>query len=152
MRIVRWEPFREIEAMQNEMRRLLGQTEGERGGTWMPPVDVSETERELVLSFDLPGISQDEINVELDDGTLTISGERQRRQEEQGEGFYRVERRYGGLSRSIPLPPGVDEEGIRADYRDGVLDIRVPKPQQPQPRRITIGGGGEQQQEPPPAA
>ena len=155
MRIVRWEPFRELEAMQNEMRRLLGQAGGgeggERGGAWLPPVDVSETERDLVLSFDLPGISQDAISIELDEGTLTVSGEREQRGQEEGERFYRVERRFGTFTRSIPLPPGIDEEQIKAELRDGVLQVRVPKPRAPQPRRIAIGDQQQQQQSPPAA-
>ena len=156
MRRGRWEPLRELEAMQNEMRRVFGQLagvgqagEGETG-TWLPSLDVSETDADIVLTLDLPGVPQDAIEIEVDEGTLTIAGTRERRGRE-GERFYRVERRFGSFSRSIPLPPGIDEGQIRADYRDGVLEGRVPKPRQPQPKRITIGGtGGEQ--EPPPAA
>lgn len=151
MRIVRWEPFRELDAMQGEMRRLLGQLGGAGEGrrepeseTWLPPVDVSETESDLVLAFDVPGVSQDRIDVELDDNTLTVSGTRERASVQEGERFYRAERRFGQFSRSIPLPPGIAEEEIRADLRDGVLEIRVPKPRQAQPRRIQVGGGQQQ--------
>ncbi len=143
MRIVRWEPFRELEAMQGEMRRLLGQVGGreeERGGTWMPSVDVSETEQELVLAFDVPGVPKERLNVEVEDNTLTVSGTREQMEEREGERFYRRERRFGTFSRSIPLPAGIDESQITADSRDGVLEVRIPKPQQPQPRRIEIGG------------
>jgi HSP20 family protein len=131
--------------MQNEMRRVFGQlaglgqtTEGE-AGTWLPPLDVSETESDIVLSLDLPGVAQDRIEVEVDEGTLTIGGSRERVTRE-GERFYRVERRFGTFTRSVPLPAGIDESRIQAEYRDGVLEVRVPKPAQAQPRRIQIGG------------
>jgi HSP20 family protein len=153
-----WEPLRELEAMQNEMRRVFGQItglgtaggEGE-GGTWLPPLDVSETESDLTLSLDLPGVPRESIEIEVDEGTLTITGTRERRARE-GERFYRVERRFGTFSRSVPLPPGIDDTQIRADFRDGVLDVRVPKPAEPQPRKIHIGvtgAGGEQSAGPP---
>jgi HSP20 family protein len=143
-----WEPLRELEAMQNEMRRVLGQISGlgqaggdSEGAAWLPALDVSETESEIVLVLDLPGVPQDGIDVEVDEGALTISGTRERRSQE-GERFYRVERRFGTFSRNVPLPPGVDEARIRADLRDGVLEVRIPKPEEPQPRRIRIGVSG----------
>jgi HSP20 family protein len=146
MRRGRWEPLQELEAMQNELRRVFGQMTGlgqagteAEAGTWLPPLDVSETEGEIVLTLDLPGIRQDRIEVEVDEGTLTVSGSRERVSDD-GQRFYRVERRFGAFSRSVPLPPGVDEGHIRADYNDGVLEVRVPKPAQPQPRKIQIGG------------
>ena len=147
MRGGRWEPLRELEAMQNEMRRVFGQLAGlgqstEGGaGTWLPPLDVSETESDIVLSLDLPGVEQDSIDVEVDEGTVTIGGSRERVTRE-GERFYRVERRFGTFTRSVPLPPGIDESRIQAEYRDGVLEVRIPKPAQAQPRRIQVGGTG----------
>ena len=141
----RWEPLRELEAVQNEMRRVLGQLggsspgqEGERD-VWLPPLDVSESEEEIRLVLDLPGVAQEEIAVEVDEGTLTVSGTRARERRE-GERFYRAERRVGSFGRSVPLPAGIDEGAIQADVRDGVLEIRIPKPRQPEPRRIRIGG------------
>ena len=149
MALVRWEPFRELAALQNEMSRWMG-TLGEQTGpgnggssTWLPAVDVWETEKELVLSFDLPGIPEDGIAVELDDNVLTVSGERERTKEHSSERFYRFERRYGRFSRSVTLPSGVKEDDISADYKDGVLEIRVPKPEEPKPRRIEIGSSGK---------
>jgi HSP20 family protein len=102
-------------------------------------VDVWETENELVLSFDLPGIREDQIAGELDDNVLTVSGQRERTSEHSNDRFYRFERRYGTFSRSVTLPAGVSEEAIQANYVDGVLEIRVPKPEEPKPRRIEIG-------------
>lgn len=146
--LVRWEPFREIAALQNDMGRLmsafLGQANGETTGRpWVPAVDVWETEKELVYAFDLPGTPEDKISVEFDDGALTISGERERTDEVRNEGFYRYERRFGSFSRTVGLPQGVAEDDVKADYRDGVLEIKVMKPEAPKPRRIQVGSGSD---------
>lgn len=148
MALVRWEPFRELAALQNEMSRWMGQLPGGatpgngQSSTWLPPVDVWETEDELVLSLDLPGIPEDGIAVELDDSVLTVSGQRERTAEHSSERFYRFERRFGTFSRSITLPQGVREDAIKADYRNGVLEVRVPKPEEQKPKRIQIGTTG----------
>jgi HSP20 family protein len=144
--LVRWEPFREFAALQNEMSRLVNTWaggEGDNGGTrsWVPAVDVWETESDVVYAFDLPGIPEDRVAVEVEDGTLTVTGERERTEKAEGDRFYRYERRFGSFERSIGLPQGVKEDEIKADYKDGVLEIRVPKPEQAKPRRIQIGGG-----------
>jgi len=144
--LVRWEPFREIAALQNDMGRLmsafLGQGDGETTGrTWVPAVDVWETENELVYAFDLPGIPEDKIAVEFDDGALTVSGERERVDEVKNDRSYRFERRFGSFSRSVALPQGVTEDDVKADYRDGVLQVTVKKPETPKPRRIEVGSG-----------
>jgi HSP20 family protein len=148
--LVRWEPFRELAGLQNEMARLMntafaGEGDGRSQQAWVPAVDVWENEGELVYAFDLPGIEKDRISVELDDGALTVSAERERTDEVKDERFYRFERRFGSFTRTVGVPQGVDESQIKADYRDGVLEVHVPKPEQPKPRRIEIGGGqGEQ--------
>jgi HSP20 family protein len=144
--LVRWEPFREIAALQNDMGRLmsavLGQANGETTGrSWVPAVDVWETEGELVYAFDLPGIPEDSIAIELEDDSLTISGERERKHEVRTDGFYRYERRFGSFSRTVGLPQGVSEDDVKADYSDGVLSITVKKPEVAKPRRIQIGSG-----------
>jgi HSP20 family protein len=146
MALVRWEPFRELAALQNEMGRWMSQVAGVGGlagngqsSTWMPAVDIWETDKELVLSFDLPGIPEDKIAVELEDNILTVTGERERTQEHSNDRFYRFERRYGSFSRSVTLPTGVSEDSIQADYKDGVLEVRVPKPDEQKPKRIQIG-------------
>jgi HSP20 family protein len=144
--LVRWEPFREFAALQNEMSRLVnswagGEGDGD-GGTrsWVPSVDVWETDSDVVYAFDLPGIPEDKISVEVEEGSLTVTGERERTEKTEGDRFYRYERRFGSFERSIGLPQGVKEDEIKADYKDGVLEIRVPKPEQAKPRRIQIGG------------
>jgi HSP20 family protein len=146
MALVRWEPFRELAALQNEMSRWLSQgptTPGNgQSSSWLPAVDVWETEQELVLSFDLPGIAEDDIAVELEDNVLTVSGRRERTAEHSNDRFYRFERRHGAFSRSVTLPAGVEEGDIEADYTNGVLEVRVPKPEEPKPKRIQIGSKG----------
>lgn len=147
MALVRWEPFRELAALQSEMSRWMGQVAGGTPGngqssTWLPAVDVWETEDELVLAFDLPGIPEDEIAVELDDNVLTVSGARERKSEHSNERFYRFERRFGTFSRSVTLPQGVKEDAIQARYENGVLEVRVPKPEEQKPKRIQIGSSG----------
>jgi HSP20 family protein len=151
MAVVRWEPFRELAALQSEMGRWMNQMglaaqpgNGQSTSTWLPAVDVWETENELVLSFDLPGIAEDKISVELDDNVLTVSGERERAEKQESDRFYRFERRFGAFTRSVTLPLGVSEDQIKAAYRDGVLEIRVPKPEEQRPKRIPIGGASDQ--------
>jgi HSP20 family protein len=145
--LVRWEPFRELAALQNEMSRFMnGLTEGDGPTTrssWIPAVDVWETDDEVVYAFDLPGIPEDKINVEFEDGALTVSADRERKVEQKDDRFYRFERRYGTFSRTIGVPQGVTEDSINADYHDGVLEVHVKKPEQPKPRRIQVGSGAK---------
>jgi HSP20 family protein len=136
------EPFREIAALQNEMSRLMGgffDSDGRTNQAWVPAVDVWETDDEVVYAFDLPGIPEDKISVELEDNALTVSGARERADEVQNDRFYRFERRFGSFSRTIGLPQGTSEDGIKADYKEGVLEIHVRKPEEPKPRRIHVG-------------
>ena len=143
--LVRWEPFREIASLQNEMSRFMNgllEGNGRTDQAWVPALDVWETETEIVYALDLPGVPEDKISVELNDGALTITAERERTQEESDERFYRFERRYGTFSRTFGVPQGVSESDVRADYRDGVLEVHVRKPEQPKPKRIQLGSGG----------
>jgi HSP20 family protein len=143
--LVRWDPARELAQWQNDVERLMGTflrnagTNGEH--RWAPPVDVWETEDELVYAFDLPGIPEEKISIEFENDTLTVSADRERTQEVSQDRFYRFERRYGSFTRSIGLPQGVTENDIRADYNDGVLELHVTKPKAPEPRKIQIGTG-----------
>ena len=146
--LVRWEPFRELASLQSDVSRLMNSVfagEGNAGSTrsWVPALDVWETDNELVYAFDLPGIPQDKISIEFEDGALTVSAEREREQETSDDRVYRFERRFGTFSRTIGLPQGVTEDAINADYKDGVLEVHVAKPEQPKPRRIQIGSGSE---------
>ena len=141
--LVRWEPIRELATLQTEMSRLMnGLLEGNGRTTqnWVPAVDVWETEGELVYAFDLPGVSEQDIQVELHDDTLTVTAQRERSEQRTEDGFVRYERRFGTFSRAIGVPQGVAEDSVKADYRDGVLEIRVAKPEEAKPRRIQVGG------------
>jgi HSP20 family protein len=108
--------------------------------SWVPAVDVWETDREIVYAFDLPGIPESRISVELQDDALTVTGERELSEGRSEHGFHQLERRYGSFSRTLGVPQGIAEDSVKADYRHGVLEIRVAKPETKQPRRISIGG------------
>jgi HSP20 family protein len=143
-RLVRFDPFREVAALQNDMSRLMGAFR-EEGGTadrnWIPALDVWETDNEYVYAFDLPGIPEDKINIEFEDGVLTISAERERSDQVQSDRVYRYERRFGSFTRSLGLPQGVKDGDIAATHEDGVLEIHVKKPEEVKPRRIQISVG-----------
>lgn len=141
--VVRWEPIRELAALQSEMSRFMnGLLEGNGRSTqaWVPAVDVWETEEELVYAFDLPGIPQDKIAVEFEDGAVTVTAERAREEKVEGDRFYRYERRFGTFTRTIGLPQGVTEQDLEAKYEHGVLELHVRKPEQQKPKRIQIAG------------
>jgi HSP20 family protein len=126
--MVRWTPWTELAGVQNEMSRLMnGLFEGTGKSTqsWVPPLDVWETDNEVVYALDLPGVAEDEISVEADDGTLTVTAERTRTNEASDD-------RFG-------LPQGAAEDAIKAEFRNGVLEIHVAKPEQAKPRRIQVG-------------
>jgi HSP20 family protein len=139
--LVRWEPFRELASFQNEMSRWMnGLFDGPGRVTqnWVPALDVWETDSEVVYAFDLPGIPQEKISIEVKDDTLTVTAEREKTEESSNDGFYRYERRYGTFARAVGLPQGVDEDQISASYDNGVLEVRVPKPEEQKPRRIAL--------------
>ncbi len=139
--LVRWEPFREVASLQSEMSRWMnGLLDGPGRVTqsWVPTLDVWETPTEVVYAFDLPGMPEEAISIEVKDETLSVSGERARIDEASDEGFYRFERRYGTFARAIGLPQGVDQDQIAARYENGVLEIRVPKPAEAKPRKIEL--------------
>ena len=150
MTIVRWEPFRELSSLQSEMNRLFNAafdtSPGGNGGNrrWAPAMDLLETDEHFVLRADLPGMTQDDVNIELEDNVLTVSGERKAEHEEKPEGFYRVERAFGSFSRALTLPKGVNGDAVTAAFDNGVLEVRIPKPEQRKPRKITIGTAGEE--------
>ena len=139
--LVRWDPFREAAAVHNELSRLMnGLYEGNGRSTqsWVPTLDAWETDDALVYAFDLPGVSQDKISIEVEDGTLTVSAERERGTEVSQERYHRFERRFGTFARTVGLPQGITEDAIKAAYKDGVLEIHVPKPEQVKPKKIQI--------------
>jgi HSP20 family protein len=116
------------------------------GGTmrrWVPAMDLLETADHFVLRADLPGMTQDDVKIELEDSTLTVSGERKSEHEDKQEGYYRVERAFGSFSRSLTLPKGINADAVTASFDNGVLEIRVPKPEERKPRRISIAVGDQ---------
>jgi len=152
MALIRWEPAREINSLQQEMNRLFNTffeapagAAGAPGGVrrWVPAMDLVETDDHFVLRADLPGVTHDDVDLSLEENVLTVSGERKTEHEERGEGFYRVERATGTFSRSLTLPDGVDGDAIAARFENGVLEVRIPKPEQRKPRKVQIQVGEE---------
>jgi HSP20 family protein len=149
MALVRWEPVRELNSLQQEMNRLFstffdtppGGNGGTMGRRWIPAMDLVETDEHYVLTADLPGLSQEDINLEFEGDVLTISGERKAEQTERREGYYRLERASGAFSRSLTLPEGVDPDAVTATFDKGVLEVRIPKPEQRKPRKVAIQVG-----------
>jgi HSP20 family protein len=155
MALIRWEPVRELNTIQSEMNRLFNtffeaSTPGNEGTLaptrrWIPAMDLVESENDFVLRADLPGLTESDVNIELEDNVLTISGERKAHHEERKEGYYRVERASGSFSRQLTLPEGVDPESVHASFDKGVLEVRIPKPEQRKPRKVAIAVGGGSQ-------
>jgi len=154
MALVRWDPLRDIDSLQGEMNRLFSTffdtptNRGANGGgvarRWIPAMDLVEAGEHFVLKADLPGMTQDDVSIELENNVLTISGERRAELEDQHEGYYRLERTSGAFSRSLALPEGVDAGAVSAAFDNGVLEVRIPKPEQAKPKRVQIAvGGGE---------
>jgi HSP20 family protein len=150
MALIRWQPVGELNTIQNEMNRLFDTmfevpTRGNGNATsvrrWIPPMDLVETEGEFVLRADLPGLTDSDVSVELEDNVLTVSGERKSEHEQRNAGYYRVERAAGAFSRSLTLPEGTDAESVRATFDRGVLEVRIPKPEERKPRKVSISVG-----------
>ena len=146
MRVIKWEPFRDVDDVFD--RFFAGTmrhwprvpTEGRAAQDWAPAADVSETEAEYLIKADLPEVRKEDISITVQDGVLTLSGERKQEKRAEGEKLHRVERVYGSFVRRFALPENTDEQGIRAESRDGVILIHIPKVKvvQPQPRQIEI--------------
>jgi HSP20 family protein len=146
MAIVRWDPFREVADMQDRMGRLLGEFYGRQGaddvmrrGAWIPPVDIFEGgNHELVIKAELPDMKREDIQLTVDNQTLTISGEKKMDTEVREESCHRVERQYGSFARSFTLPATVDTGKVSADYKNGVLTVRLPLREEAKPRQIQV--------------
>jgi HSP20 family protein len=147
MALVRWDPVRELDSLQGDMNRLFDRffegrsANGSTARRWIPAMDLVETEDHLVLRGDLPGMTQDDVDIEIKDNVLTVSGERKAEHDERGEGYHRVERSFGSFSRSLTLPQGVDAGGVEANFENGVLEVQIPKPAEAKPTRVQIGKG-----------
>ena len=151
MALVRWEPLRELNTIQGEVNRLFNTffdtpvtaAEGV-GRRWIPAMDLVEGEDHYVLRADLPGLGEDDVSIEVEDNVLTVSGERKAEHEERNEGYHRVERAYGAFARSLTLPEGVDPEAVEARFDRGVLEVRIPKPEERKPRKVAISVSGRE--------
>jgi len=147
MSITRWDPFRDLSILQERMNRVFEDAAG-RGWkgeepspttSWSPAVDIYETDNQIMVQAELPGIEKKDIALQLENNVLTLKGERRFEKETKQENYHRIERSYGGFSRAFTIPTIVDEEKIRADYKDGILKIELPKKEQVKSKQIKIG-------------
>jgi len=145
MAVVKWDPLRDLLSIQDRMNRLFEQTlsrsrteEGISASTWAPAVDIYETPETIVMKADLPGLTREDVEIEIRDDTLTIRGERRFAKDVQQENYLRIERAYGTFQRSFTLPTSVRQEQIRASFRDGVLELLLPKAEEAKPKKIAI--------------
>jgi HSP20 family protein len=145
MELIRWEPFNGLDRIQSRINDLFDETLGRARAystttnpVWVPPVDILESRDSYLIRAELPGMKKDDFNLEVKDGTLTLSGERKFEEPANGVEYHRVERAAGRFLRSFSLPQTVKADGIKATYRDGILEIHVPKAEEAKPRQITI--------------
>lgn len=144
MAIVKWDPLRELQAMQEQMNRLFElsreRTDGEplEQGMWQPPVDIYEDDREVVVKMEVPEVEQKDVQVQIEENTLIIQGERKLEREEKKHNYHRIERSYGSFRRIFSLPSSVDQEGVSANCDKGVLKIVMPKKTEDKPRHIDV--------------
>jgi HSP20 family protein len=142
MKLVRWDPFQDLMQINNQLSRTLGRTfsnaSEESLGMWAPPVDVYEKGDQLVFKAELPGVRREDLDVRVEDGVLTLQGERREDTEVKEESLYRRERTYGTFTRSFTLPKHVDGSKITATYKDGILEVTVPKSEAAKPKKVEI--------------
>ena len=142
MNLVRWDPFRELEEVSTRLNRLFHQPfgrrliddEGSLMAEWAPAVDVQETDGEYLIKADLPDVKKEDVHVELQDGMLCLRGERRQEKEEKGKKFHRVERAYGQFERRLALPSEVDPQKVAAEFKNGVLNVHLPKSASAKPK------------------
>jgi HSP20 family protein len=145
MTLVRWDPFRDLNAVQDRMNRLFGDAyrpadeDVMRRGAWVPPVDIYDSgNHELIIKAELPDMSKDEIEITVENGSLTLRGEKKMDSTIKDEHCHRIERTYGTFSRSFSLPPTVDTSKVSADYKNGVLSIKLPLREEAKPKQIQV--------------
>jgi len=148
--LTRWDPIRELYSLQNRMNRLFEEQYGGKSedslttaGAFVPPVDIYEDEHSIQLKLEVPGIDEKDLDIKVENNTLTVSGERKFEKEEKEENFRRVERRYGSFIRSFTLPNTVNTEDINASYDNGVLNIRLAKRAEAKPKQIKVSVGSQ---------
>ena len=145
--LTRWNPFKEMEEMQNRMARLFGLapariTEGEKEmmtvSEWAPSVDITEDDKEYLVKADLPEVNKEDVKVTVEDGVLTITGERKFEKEEKDKKYHRIERSYGNFLRSFTLPDAADGGKVSAEFKDGVLKVHLPKTEKAKPKAVEV--------------
>ncbi len=149
MAIVRWDPFRDLAEVQDRVNRVLGEFYGTRGqddvmrrGAWIPPVDIYEgANHEMIIKAELPDVKREDIDIRVENNTLTLTGEKKFDDEVKKDQYHRVERAYGQFSRSFSLPSTIDTEKVAADYRNGVLTIKLPMREEAKPKQIQVQVG-----------
>jgi len=149
MNLVRWDPFRELEEMSNRLNRIFHRPTLRTGNgkealtiaDWAPSVDISETDSEYLIKAELPEVKKEDVKVTLQDGVLTIQGDRKQEKEEQGKKFHRVERSYGSFVRSFTLPDYVDDAKVKAEFKEGILNLHLPKSEKAKPKAIDVRVG-----------
>lgn len=146
MNLVKWDPFRELEDVTNRLNRIFGQSlaRSESGqnmlavADWAPSVDISETDSEYLIKGEIPGVKKEDVKVTIQDGMLTIQGERKQEKEEKGKKFHRVERSYGSFMRSFRVPDDADENSVKAEFKDGMLNVTLAKSVKAKPKAIEV--------------
>jgi len=143
MSLIKWDPFREIENMFDRYTRAVGwprsgSQEIMTTGDWSPRVDIAENDKEFVIKAEIPEVNKEDVKVSVDNGVLTIQGERKQEKEEKGKKFHRVERYYGSFTRSFTLPENVDESKVKASFKDGMLNLNIPKTEKDKPKAIEV--------------
>lgn len=146
--LMRWDPFRELEEMSDRLNRMVARPGTKANGKealtvadWMPTVDISETAGEYVIQAELPEVKKDDVKVTLEEGVLTIQGQRRQEKDEKTTKYHRIERSYGTFVRSFSLPDQVNESGVKAEFKDGVLNLHIPKSEKAKPRAIEVKVG-----------
>lgn len=157
MNIIKYDPFRELRSLQDEVNRLFGSTmsrssasgdEETWGGGWSPRVDIYENKDNLVIEAELPGMNPENVDISVENNVLTIQGKRDFEKRDEDDNFHRVERHYGSFTRSFTLPPTVNSEEATADFENGVLKLKLAKREEAKPRRIEIKAGSGQPSQP----
>ncbi|MGE0468531.1 MAG: Heat shock protein, Hsp20 family [Candidatus Nitrospira kreftii] len=146
MALVRWDPFRELEEVSDRLNRMFARpaTRSSNGketmivADWTPSVDISETEGEYQIKAEIPDVKKEDVKVTLEDGVLTIQGERKHEKEEKGKKYHRIERSYGSFVRTFSLPDVIDDDKVKAEFKDGVLNLHLPKSEKAKPKAIEV--------------
>ena len=146
MALVRWDPFRELEEMSDRLNRMFARPETRTSNgketmiiaDWTPSVDISETEGEYQIKAEIPDVRKDDVKVTVEDGVLTIQGRRNQEKEEKGTKYHRIERSYGSFARTFSLPDVIEADKVNAEFKDGVLNLRLPKSEKAKPKAIEV--------------